>query len=135
MKRATDPGLDAIALEPPYRGAGQTAIGRLLDQYGLPFFYEQRTLILNEGRHEIWRPDFTLPSYHGLVIEYAGASGDNDTARREAVYAANQISALFLYQRDLPGQGRSERVIDRIRQAGEEILRPDERYGAAPAYK
>ena len=36
MKRATDPGLDAIALEPPYRGAGQTAIGRLLDQYGVP---------------------------------------------------------------------------------------------------
>ncbi len=69
------------------------------------------------------------------MIEYAGAPGDNDTARREAVYAANQIPALFLYQRDLPGQGRSERVIDRIRQAGEEALRPDERYGAAPAYK
>ena len=28
-----------------------------------------------------------------------------------------------------------QHVMDRIQQAGEEALRPDERYGAAPAYK
>jgi len=59
-------------LEPPYKSRGEAQVGRLLDRYGIPFFYEQPTLVLDRGRHRLWRPDFTLPDYNGLVVEYAG---------------------------------------------------------------
>ena len=59
-------------LEPPYKSRGEAQIGRLLDRYGVPFFYEQPTLVYDTGRHHIWRPDFTLPTYGGLIVECAG---------------------------------------------------------------
>ena len=58
-------------LEPPYKSRGEAQMGRLLDRYELPFFYEQPTLIYDRGRHHIWHPDFTPPQYNGLVVEYA----------------------------------------------------------------
>lgn len=42
--------------EPPYKSRGEAQVGRLLDRYGLPFFYEQPTLIYDRGRHRIWHP-------------------------------------------------------------------------------
>ncbi len=54
-------------LEPPYRSRGEIQVGCLLDRYNIPFFYEQPTLIYDRGRHRIWRPDFTLPTYSGLT--------------------------------------------------------------------
>ena len=55
-------------LEPPYRSRGEAQIGRLLDRFGIPFFYEQPTLICDRGRHRVWRPDFTLPTYNGISL-------------------------------------------------------------------
>jgi hypothetical protein len=92
-------------LEPPYKSRGEAQIGRLLDRYGVPFFYEQPTLIYDRGQHRRWHPDFTLPTYASLVVEYAGMPELPDYAagirHKQHVYAANQIPAVFVYPQDL----------------------------------
>jgi hypothetical protein len=94
-------------LEPPYRSRGEAQVGRLLDREQIPFLYEQPTLIYDRGRHRIWRPDFTLPTYGGLVVEYAGMMDVPD-------YAAGIEHKIAAYrgQRDSCGfriSGRSSR--------------------------
>ena len=105
-------------LEPPYKSRGEAQIGRLLDRYGIPFFYEQPLIVLDQGRHRRWRPDFTLPHQNGLVVEYAGMPDRPDymagIRHKEKVYTANAVPAMFLYPRDLQGPQWPERIIDRI---------------------
>lgn len=89
-------------LEPPYESQGEAMIGRMLDEYGIPFFYKQATLIFDNGRRTIWRPDFTLPTYNNAVIQYHQSDGrasriHNDLARQ------NDIAALFLKSSGLAG--------------------------------
>ena len=68
-------------LDPPYESKEELMIGRLLDQYGIPFFYKQPTIVYNQSRNEIWKPTFTLLSYGGLVIDYVPDTG-NDHANQ-----------------------------------------------------
>lgn len=53
-----DLDLDAriAAMEPPYRSRGEAQVGRLLDRYNIPFFYEHPTLIYDRGRYRVWHP-------------------------------------------------------------------------------
>ena len=37
-------------LEPPYKSRGEAQVGRLLDRYGIPFVYEQPTIVYDRGR-------------------------------------------------------------------------------------
>jgi hypothetical protein len=109
-------------LEPPYKSRGEAQVGRLLDRYGIPFFYEQPTVVLDRGRHRIWRPDFTLPDYNGAVVEYAGmpdVPGYVDGIRhKRRTYQVNEIPALFVYPRDLTGPEWPERLIERVYRVG-----------------
>ena len=93
------------SLEPPYRSRGEAQVGRALDAHGIPFFYEQPTLIYDRSRHHVWHPDFSLPSYNGLVVEYAGMMDVPDYARgiqhKRRAYAANEIPAVFVYPENL----------------------------------
>ena len=111
-------------LEPPYRSRGEAQVGRLLDRYGIPFFYEQPLLVLDRGRHRIWHPDFALPTYSGLVVEYAGMPDRPEymagIEHKKEVYMANQVPAVFIYPKDLRGYGWPERVVAQIRRAGQE---------------
>lgn len=105
-------------LEPKYRSRGEAQVGRLLDRYGIPFYHEQPTIIYDRGRHRIWQPDFTLPTYDGLVVEYAGMPDIPDYAagirHKQRAYAINQIPAVFVYPNDLSGPKWPEKVMDRI---------------------
>jgi len=66
-----------------------------------------------------------LPTYNGLIIEYAGmpdvpAYMDGIRYKRR-VYAANGIPVLFVYPKDLTGPEWPERLSERIqgmRQSG-----------------
>jgi hypothetical protein len=105
-------------LEPPYRSRGEAQVGRLLDRYGIPFFYEQPTIVYDRGRNRIWRPDFTLPHQDNLIVEYAGmpeipayAAG---VQHKIAAYQANGMKAVFVYPQDLTGPNWPERVIKKI---------------------
>jgi hypothetical protein len=110
-------------LEPPYKSRGEAQVGRLLDRHGVPFFYEQPTLIYDRGRHRLWRPDFSLPTYNGLIVEYAGMPDKPDYAagirHKQHAYAANGIPAVFVYPQDLQGPEWPARIIERIYKAAE----------------
>ena len=102
-------------LQPQYESAGQAKIGRMLDQYGIPFFYKQATLICDNGRRKIWRPDFTLPTYNNVVIDYSPNNGHTADARSKSdVYRQNSIAALFLEQSDLAGPDWQQRLYDQL---------------------
>jgi hypothetical protein len=64
-------------LDPPNESKEELEIGRLLDEYGIPFFYKQVTIIYYEGKNRVWKPMFTLPQYVGMVIDYM-AEHDED---------------------------------------------------------
>ena len=105
-------------LEPPYRSRGEAQVGRLLDRYGIPFFYEQPTLVYDRGRHRIWHPDFTLPTYNGLIVEYAGMMDIPDYAQgirhKQQAYAANEMAALFVYPGYIHNGNWPEQLLQRI---------------------
>ena len=121
--RIDDPRLeDRLGeLEPPYKSRGEAQVGRLLDRYGIPFFYELPTLVFDRGLYRIWHPDFSLMQHEGLIIEYAGMPDVPDyrdgIRHKRQVYEANQIPAVFLYPQDLSGPDWPERVIERIDRA------------------
>ncbi len=109
--------------EPPYRSRGEAQVGRLLDRCGLPFLYEQPTLIYDRGRHKIWHPDYTVPSLNNLVIEYAGMPDVPEylagIRHKQRVYRANEIPALFVYPEQLRGPSWPEKLIRKVYQAGQ----------------
>lgn len=130
------------ALEPPYRSRGEAQVGRLLDRYGIPFFYEQPTLVYDHGRHRVWHPDFSLPGYGSMIIEYAGMPDVQEyrqrVERKQQVYKANGIPAVFVYPDDLTGPVWAEALYHRIEQAGRQAAQigqgvagyePTRRYG------
>ena len=138
-----DPDLDArlAALEPPYRSKGEAQVGRLLDRYGLPFFYEQPILVLDDGGYRFLNPDFTLPTYNSLVLEFAGMPDRPDYMRKlhykQRAYHDNAIPAIFIYPQDLTGPSWPERLYGRIVQEGYRALgatAPTSGYSTSPKY-
>lgn len=115
-----DPELEArlAAMEPPYRSKGEAQVGRLLDRYGIPFVYEKPTFVLDQGRRCLWHPDFTLPAYNNLIIEYAGMPDRPaymaDVRYKQRVYHENMLPAFFVYPQDLAGPSWPERLYGRI---------------------
>ena len=121
MKNETEePKLEDMLteLDPPYKSKEELQIGRVLDQYGIPFFYRQATIIYDQGRNEIWKPSFTVYPYGGLVIDYIAASeqGQNDELlRKEQIYRYNQIPAVLLGPKDLAEPNWEELLYERIK--------------------
>ena len=106
-------------LDPPYESKEELMIGRLLDQYGIPFFYKQPTIVYNQDRNEIWKPTFTLLSYGGLVIDYIPNTG-NDNANqidiKRQIYKYNQIPATVLGPPDLDKPNWQKTLYDKLTQ-------------------
>jgi hypothetical protein len=102
-------------LEPPYRSRGEAQVGRLLDRYGIPFFYEKPLMIHDRDKYRLWHPDFTLPTYGDLVVEYAGMPEIPEYAQglrhKMEAYSRNAIPAVFVYPEDLKGPRWPERVM------------------------
>jgi hypothetical protein len=107
--------------EPPYKSRGEAQVGRLLDRYGIPFFYESPLPLRDRGRNRIWRPDFTLPSYGGLIVEYAGMPDLPEymagILHKRQAYRRNQVPALFLYPQDLRARNWPAQLIGKIQRA------------------
>lgn len=109
--------------EPSYRSRGEAQVGRLLQHYKIPFAYERPTPIFDRGRWRIWYPDFTLPTRHDLIVEYAGMPDVPDYAagirHKARAYAANTLPALFVYPTDLQGRDWPARLAERIASASD----------------
>ena len=108
-------------LEPPYKSRGEAQVGRLLDRYGIPFFYEQAMLVHDRGEYRVWHPDFALPTYGGLIVEYAGMPDVPEyregIRHKHHVYQANRIPAAFIYPGDLHGPQWQQRILHRLQYA------------------
>ena len=88
----------------------------MLNRYEITYFYEHPLAVVDEGKTRIWYPDFQLRGL-GILIEYFGMpdapSYCSGLARKEAVYAANGISAITI----TPDQFRGEwptKILGRI---------------------
>lgn len=106
-------------LDPPYESIEELMIGRLLDEYGIPFFYKQPTIVYDLGKNQVWKPTFTLPNYGGLVIDYVPESADNQRDKllqREQAYRHNQIPAVVLDPKHLTETDWEERLYEQIEQ-------------------
>ena len=108
----TDSEDEISELDPPYRSRQEAQLGRMLDRYGIPFFYDQPVLVYHDGRHEIVKPAFTLPTYAGLVVEYAEEA--EDTHRRQRMYHDNGIAAVIVQPEDLQGFRGPDSLLERI---------------------
>ena len=108
-----------------YRSQGEKRIAATLDQYGIPFVYEQRVRIQYNGRTQTLRPDFYLPEFN-LYIEYYGRVGNQDydlrTAEKQAAYAANNLNVISLYPWDLVLNWPNH-LLDRIRNPASQTSR------------
>jgi hypothetical protein len=112
-------------LDPPYETKDERKVGRMLDRYGIPFFYQQPTIIYNEGTNEIWKPSFTLYSYGGAVIDYiAGENQQEQRLSREKIYEYNQIPAAVLGPKDLAKPKWDEDLYTKLEQLYQQTLDP-----------
>jgi hypothetical protein len=99
-------------LEPPYESENEARIGRLLDKYGIPFFYGQATIIYNKGKNEIWNPSFTLPQYGCAVIDYVPQ--EKQAAERINIYRYNQVPATVLGPKDLDKPNFQQELYEKL---------------------
>jgi hypothetical protein len=124
-------------LDPPYESKEELKIGRMLDQYGIPFFYRQATIIYDQGKNEVWKPPFTVYPYGGLVIDYVHGTeqGQKDELlRKEQIYRYNQIPAVLLGPKDLAEPNWQELLYGKIEKIYKQAFDPI-RYTQAPAEK
>ena len=105
-------------LEPPYKSRGEAQVGRLLDRYGIPFFYEKPLMIHDRDKSRLWHPDFTLPNYGDLIVEYAGMPEIPEYAEglrhKMEAYSRNSVPAVFIYPDDLKGPRWPEKVLYKV---------------------
>lgn len=104
-------------LDPAYESIEELKIGRLLDQYGIPFFYKQPMVVYNQGKNEIWKPTFTLLSYGGLVIDYIPGIEKEKRAQalqRKQIYKYNQIPAIVMGQKDLTNRNWQQQLYNTL---------------------
>jgi hypothetical protein len=113
--KAPEPDLEYYMgkLQPQYESAGQETIGRMLDEYYIPFFYKAPILVWEDGERRIKRPDFTLPTYNNTVIEYTPVP-DQAAKRDSRVYRENNIAALFLKDSDLAAPNWQQKLYEKL---------------------
>lgn len=114
-----------IELDPLYESVDELQIGRMLDEYGIPFFYKQPIVIYNQSRNEIWKPAFTLPGYAGFVIDYVPNSAQNpkdEITRREQVYQHNQIPAVVFGPEDMSKPNWQKDLYTKLKQLYRDVV-------------
>jgi hypothetical protein len=114
-------------LDPPYETKDELKVGRMLDRYGVPFFYKQATIIYHEGKNEIWKPSFTLYSYGGAVVDYVAGTGGNpreQVLNRDRIYRYNQIPAVVLGPPDLDKANWDKDLYQRLEQMSRRAFDP-----------
>ena len=104
-------------LDPPYETKDELKVGRVLDRYGVPFFYKQAVIIYHEGKNEIWKPSFTLYSYGGALIDYvAGEDQPGQRLSRDKIYRYNQVPAIVVGPKDLEKPNWDEDLYAKLEQ-------------------
>jgi len=101
-------------LDPPYESKEAAQIGHLLEQYQIPFFYKQATLVQHQGHREVTHVDFNLPTRNGMVIDYIVDPGSRDYQNKKTLYEQNQIAAILMTEESLTKPNWQQRLYDKV---------------------
>ena len=82
--------------EPSYSSEEEAQIGDMLDQYGIPFFYQQATIVYDQGENKLIYPAFTLPDYGPAIIDYMKESYGDKYKYKSELYEQNQMPAVLI---------------------------------------
>ena len=127
------PALEDRLISPdyPYESKAEADIAKMLDSYGIPFFYKQPTLVIENGKRCIECADFFLPTYNGLAIDYIIESNSAIYRRKKNVYQDNQIPAVLVTHRDLQSPNWQKKLHNTLQDIyrSRSAYRPPRRYG------
>lgn len=101
-----------------YRSRGERWIAEALNQYGLPFKYEQPWLIHDRRYWRLWYPDFTLPDHGNQIVEYLGMPENAEYMQRarskRQIYRENDIRPIFVTPYTFERREWPKRLYERI---------------------
>jgi len=127
--------LDAMADKPGdrasrYRSEAERSIAEMLNAYGIPFYYRQPTLVVDNDHRRIEYVDFFLPTYAGLSIDYLADPRGDIYKRKMRIYSENQVPAALLTKEDLSGTDWQQRLHSRLERMYHEgqVYRPRGKY-------
>jgi hypothetical protein len=127
------PALEDRLISPdyPYESKAEADIAKMLDSYGIPFFYKQPTLIIENGKRCIEYADFFLPTYNGLAIDYIIESNSAIYRRKKNIYQDNQIPAVLITHRDMNSPNWQKKLHNTLQDIyrSRSAYRPPKRYG------
>ena len=103
-----------IGPEYPYESKEESSIAKMLGTYGIPFFYKQPTLVIENGKRCIEYADFFLPTYNGLAIDYIIESNSAIYRRKKNVYQDNQIPAVLITRKDMDRGDWQKKLYSRL---------------------
>lgn len=98
----------------PYHSSQEADIAAALKEYGIPFFYKEPTLVIENGRRCIRYMDFFLPTYSGLAIDYIIESQSAIFRRKKNVYQDNGIPYHIVGRRDMERPAWRNTLYERI---------------------
>jgi hypothetical protein len=101
---------------PSYHSEAERSIAEMLNSYGIPFYYKQPRLVVDNGRKCIEYADFFLPTYGGLSIDYFADPRGHAYQRKTRVYTENQVPAALLTKQDIREKDWQPRLYSRLEQ-------------------
>ena len=129
----TEPILEdkLVSSDYPYESKEEASIAKMLDSYGIPFFYKQPTLVVENGKRCIEYADFFLPTYNGLAIDYIIESNSAIYRRKKNVYQDNQIPAVLMSCKNMQGPDWQKKLFNRLQNIyrSRSAYRQPRRYG------
>jgi hypothetical protein len=125
LKKPNDELTDLLdELDPPYESLQELRIGRVLDRYGIPFFYKQPTIVYHEGKNEICKPSFTMYSYGGTVIDYINEPEQEELLKKTELYQYNQIPAVVVGPKDMDNPTWNKDLYGKLEQVYRQAFDP-----------
>jgi hypothetical protein len=120
-----------VSPEYPYESKEEASIAKMLNAYGIPFFYKQPTLVIENGKRCIEYADFFLPTYNGLAIDYIIESNSAIYRRKKNVYQDNQIPAVLMSRKNMQGSDWQKKLFNRLQNIyrSRSAYRQPRRYG------
>ena len=97
-----------------YKSEAERSVADMLNTYGIPFYYNQPTLVVDHGRRCIEYVDFFLPTYAGLALDYLADPRGPAYQRKTRIYSENQVPAALLTKRDITGRNWQRRLYKRL---------------------
>ncbi len=115
----------------PYESKEEVSIAKMLESYGIPFFYKQPTLVIENGKRCITYADFFLPTYNGVAIDYIIESNSAIFRRKKNVYQDNQIPAVLISRKYMQRSDWQKKLFNRLQNIyrNRSVYRQPKRYG------